>query len=80
MAEADRCCGMAGTYFLTEPDCSRAIQERKTDRVAESRAELVATGCPACILQLEDGLVRRDLPARALHTIEVLAMAMGLGR
>ena len=78
MAEADRCCGMAGTYFLANPATSRAIQERKMDNVAASKARLVATGCPACMLQIDDGLARRGLPARALHTVEILAMAMGL--
>ncbi len=78
MAEAERCCGMGGSYFLSNPDTSKAILERKMDCVAQSGAALVATGCPACMLQLDDGLARRDMPGRALHTVEVLAMAMGL--
>lgn len=78
MAEADRCCGMAGTYFLSNPGTSQTIQERKVGNVAASGADVVATGCPACILQLDDGLARAHSPARAEHTIELLAQAMGL--
>lgn len=72
MKEADRCCGGAGIYFLEHPDLSSAIRRRKLQAIAETGADLVATACPACIMQLEDGLVEAGMKAEAVHILQLL--------
>ncbi len=58
MAEADRCCGGAGTFALTHPETSLLILERKVANAAATGATIVASGCPACLLQIGYGLGR----------------------
>jgi Fe-S oxidoreductase len=56
MSDADRCAGGAGTYLVKDFDTSQRIVARKRQAVMESGAELVATSCPACMIQLKTGL------------------------
>jgi Fe-S oxidoreductase len=56
MVDADRCAGGAGTFCVKNPKQSAAIFERKRRGIEESGAEIVATSCPACMIQLQNGL------------------------
>jgi FAD/FMN-containing dehydrogenase/Fe-S oxidoreductase len=56
MPEADRCAGGAGTYLVKDWELSREIFERKRHSVLESGAQVVTTSCPACMIQLRNGL------------------------
>jgi FAD/FMN-containing dehydrogenase/Fe-S oxidoreductase len=56
MPDADRCAGGAGTYLVKDFETSQRIVERKRQAVAQSGAELVATSCPACMIQLKTAL------------------------
>jgi Fe-S oxidoreductase len=56
MPDADRCAGGAGTYLVKNYDTSQKIFERKRRAVAETGADVVATSCPACMIQLRNGL------------------------
>jgi glycolate oxidase iron-sulfur subunit len=77
LAEADRCCGLGGTYGLNHREMSKSILGHKTQAVENSGAEQIATGCPACMIQLQDGINRAGLKVGVRHTVEVLAEAMG---
>lgn len=56
MPDADRCAGGAGTYIVKDFETSQQIVERKQRAVEQSGAEVVATSCPACMIQLQTGL------------------------
>jgi Fe-S oxidoreductase len=56
MPDADRCAGGAGTYLVKEFDTSQRIVARKRQGVESTGADLVATSCPACMIQLKSGL------------------------
>ena len=58
MADADRCAGGAGTYLIKDFDTSQRIVARKQEAVTHSGADVVATSCPACMIQLKTGLPR----------------------
>jgi glycolate oxidase iron-sulfur subunit len=66
------CCGGAGAYGLTYDDVFARIGGEKADAVAASAAPVVATGCPACVLYINEALRRRGIKAQARHTAEVL--------
>ena len=76
--ESDVCCGSAGTYNLTEPGMSRRLVERKLDRIVASGADVVAAANPGCVLQIRAGAVRRGLPVRVEHPLDLLAAAHGV--
>ena len=56
MQDADRCAGGAGTYVVKEYDTAQQIFERKRRAIEQSGADIVATSCPACMIQLKNGL------------------------
>ena len=51
---------------------SREILERKIKYIAETDAEIVATGNPGCILQIQLGVKANELPMKVMHPIELL--------
>jgi Fe-S oxidoreductase len=69
MQDADRCAGGAGTYLVKDYDTAQRIFERKRRAILESGAEVVATSCPACMIQLTNGL-RGAVPVK--HVAELL--------
>jgi glycolate oxidase iron-sulfur subunit len=75
MEGADTCCGSAGTQLITHYHTSVGVLERKMDNVAATEAEIVASGCPGCQMQLNLGVKRRGLDARVLHPSQLLAEA-----
>jgi Fe-S oxidoreductase len=56
MQDADRCAGGAGTYLVKDYETSQRIFERKRRAIEESGAEVVVTSCPACMIQLKNGM------------------------
>ncbi len=56
MPDADRCAGGAGTFCIKNPEQSAEIFKRKRQGIKDSGAEIVATSCPACMIQLKNGL------------------------
>lgn len=55
-AEADLCCGGAGTYILTQPDLSDRLLQMKREALQATGAELVVTSSPSCLMQLSRAL------------------------
>jgi glycolate oxidase iron-sulfur subunit len=75
MREADTCCGGAGSYNLTHYKASMGILDRKMSNIAATGADLVATGCPGCRIQLRLGVKRRSLKGQVVHPVELLRQA-----
>ena len=75
MAEADWCCGNAGSHAITDPKGSGEILDRKMVQVAATGADAVASGCPGCQIQLWRGVRRAKLSMRVVHPIELLDLA-----
>ena len=72
LAEADWCCGSAGTYNLTQPEMARRLQERKIAHIRETGAEAVITSNPGCIIQIAQGLRDQGSPIEVRHIVELL--------
>ncbi len=73
MAEADWCCGNGGSFNLQHYELSAAIGRRKRDHILKSGCVAVATGCPACMLQLTDALSQAGARVRVRHAVEIYA-------
>ncbi|MBX3330995.1 MAG: FAD-binding oxidoreductase [Nitrospira sp.] len=56
MQDADRCAGGAGTYVVKDYDTSQKIFDRKARAITQIEANVVATSCPACMIQLKNGV------------------------
>ncbi len=62
MEGAATCCGLGGTFSVYHYEASKAIGARKVQGLKESGAELIATACPGCIMQLQDSINHAGLP------------------
>jgi len=71
MDEADRCCGMGGSFNLHHYKLSSEIGEKKVSRILDAGCQIVATACPACILQLSDALSKSGNQVQVKHVIEI---------
>jgi glycolate oxidase iron-sulfur subunit len=76
MAESDSCCGAAGSYGIVNRGVSMRVLERKVDHIAKTGAAVVVTECPACMMQIEVGLRRRNLAVRVWNLSQLLEYAL----
>jgi Fe-S oxidoreductase/FAD/FMN-containing dehydrogenase len=76
MTDADRCAGGAGTYIVKDYETSQKIFERKRRNIEQSGADTVATSCPACMIQLNNGMEGR---VAVKHLAQVLQEAYEAG-
>ena len=70
--EAAICCGSAGIYNLVQPDAANTLGDRKAQFIAPLNAEVVATGNPGCLLQLQSSLARQGHSTPVVHTIQLV--------
>jgi glycolate oxidase iron-sulfur subunit len=78
MPEADRCCGSAGIYNLTQPDSAGQILSHKMEHARGTSAGLMLTSNPGCLLQMKLGIEREGLGGRmeAVHLVDFLHQSM----
>jgi glycolate oxidase iron-sulfur subunit len=77
LPEADWCCGSAGSQLITHYETSLKVMDRKLDNLAGTQAQVIASGCPGCQMQLITGINRRKLAVRVAHPITLLDQAYG---
>jgi glycolate oxidase iron-sulfur subunit len=70
--ESPICCGSAGIYNLVQPDAAAELGDRKARHIAPLQAQVVATGNPGCILQLQASLRKINHRIPVVHTIQLL--------
>ena len=75
LREADTCCGSAGIYNVTQPKLARQLLERKWKHIAETGADIVATGNPGCHAWIEQAAREHGRTVRVVHTAELLEAA-----
>ena len=75
LPEADWCCGSAGTYNIFHYEQSMEVLRRKMYNVGKTDARILATSCPACLIQLAHGARQHDVKVDVLHVAEVVKRA-----
>lgn len=76
MNRPDACCGMGGSFGIHYPELSRTIGEKKGSDIAATGARIVATGCPACMMQLHDFCMQLNPPVTVRHTAQIYAQGL----
>lgn len=78
MTGADSCCGSAGIYNITNFDMSMQILDGKMEHVKETKARVIVTSNPGCLLQMKKGIMRAGLEGQmeAVHIMDLLARAL----
>jgi glycolate oxidase iron-sulfur subunit len=80
MQNADRCCGSAGIYNVTQREMSLRLLSDKMETIAATGASAIVTANPGCMLQLEVGLRLHRLQGTVSHVVEVLDEAYAAGK
>jgi len=52
MREPDRCCGFGGVFCIRMPEVSNAMTQEKLRRAAETKAAVLVTSDPGCLMQM----------------------------
>jgi glycolate oxidase iron-sulfur subunit len=72
IADAERCCGSAGTYNVTQPDISRELQRQKIAAILAARPDVVVSANPGCVLQIAAGLREAGSRVPVVHVMRFL--------
>ena len=75
MPEADWCCGGAGSYALSHYELSQSVLDRKMENLKMTKADLLVTSCPACMIQLSYGIRKHGLKTQVRHISEIISPA-----
>ncbi len=75
MAQSDLCCGSAGIYNVVQDEMASQILQHKMEYVTATKASLIVTANPGCMLQLAAGVRLHGRRQRVLHVVEVLDLA-----
>lgn len=74
MAGADVCCGGGGTFQIDHPDVAAGITENKVRAIQSTGANIVASGCPGCRMQIKGNLEKEAFDV--VHPVQLLARAL----
>jgi glycolate oxidase iron-sulfur subunit len=74
MPNADRCCGSAGIYNLTNPEMADAVLKSKMENVPED-VEMISMGNPGCMMQMALGVQKYGRNQKIVHTVQLLDWA-----
>ena len=72
MADPSACCGSAGIYNVTHPDMSDKRLQRKLDNIRATRARVVVTNGPGCLMQLRSAVRDSALDVEVKHISQLL--------
>jgi glycolate oxidase iron-sulfur subunit len=73
MEGADKCCGMGGSFNVYHYEISASIGTLKQKNIADTGCTTVATGCPACMMQISDMLAKEKRNIKVCHPMELYA-------
>ncbi|HUG06199.1 MAG TPA: heterodisulfide reductase-related iron-sulfur binding cluster [Candidatus Limnocylindria bacterium] len=72
IADAERCCGSAGIYNLTQPELSQELQRQKVAAILAARPDVIVSANPGCILQIVAGLRAAGSSVPVVHVMRFL--------
>ena len=72
LSNADKCCGAGGTYTITERDFSMRVLDTKMRAVRDTRANVIATANPGCLMQLQYGAQRDGMDVQVKYVTDLL--------
>jgi len=66
------CCGAGGAQMFKEPEPGdKDVNVLRTEQAMETQSEIIATGCPFCMVMMTDGVKAKDVE----NKVEVMDIA-----
>lgn len=75
---SDICCGSAGVYNVTQTEASMELLAEKMENAKKTRARVIATANPGCMLQMRAGVEIHGTGQEVLHVMELLDRALSI--
>jgi glycolate oxidase iron-sulfur subunit len=76
--EASWCCGSAGIYNIVRYEDSMRMLDRKVENIQKIQPDIIVTGNPGCMLQIQHGLRQKGMNVELMHTATFLWRACDL--
>ena len=75
MINSDLCCGSAGVYNVVHTGLAMEILQSKFQNVERTKATVIASSNPGCMLQMETGARLYGSGQKVMHVVELLDAA-----
>jgi glycolate oxidase iron-sulfur subunit len=72
LPESTWCCGSAGIYNVVHYDDAMQLLDRKVSNIEKVHPDIIVTGNPGCMLQIQHGLQQKGMDVQLLHTATFL--------
>lgn len=72
LTDSNVCCGFGGTYSLDFASISNGILDKKIENIDATKAEIVVTDCPGCVMQINGGLMHQKKAVKVMHLTEFI--------
>lgn len=69
----DRCCGAAGSYFITQPKMADQLLDEKLDKARLLAPDIILSSNIGCSMHMAAGLRRTGIKVELLHPVTLLA-------
>ena len=69
---SDICCGSAGVYNITQTEASLELLAEKMKHASSTKAAMIVTANPGCLLQMRAGAALHKTGQQVLHVMELL--------
>jgi len=77
LPDAESCCGFGGTFAVKFDAISTAMAQQKVDNAIAADADYIISTDASCLLHLQGYIDANNLPLKAYHIADVLAMGWG---
>ncbi|HTY35472.1 MAG TPA: (Fe-S)-binding protein [Bacteroidota bacterium] len=72
LPESTWCCGSAGIYNVVHYEDAMKLLDRKIENIKTVNPDIIVTGNPGCMLQIQHGLSQEGLNVELMHTATFL--------
>lgn len=72
LPDSNVCCGFGGTYSLDFANISNGILNKKIEKIEQTEANILVTDCPGCVMQINGGLMHKNIPVKVMHLSEFI--------
>lgn len=75
------CCGAGGAQMFKEPEAGdKDVNVLRTEQALETSSEIIATGCPFCMVMMTDGVKAKNAEdsVQVMDVAEMIASAEDL--
>jgi len=67
MTDSNVCCGFGGSWSFDYPGISSGILNKKISNIEATKADIVLTECPGCVMQIEGGISKQNKNVKVEH-------------